>query len=120
MLDLRQIAEKRTPRTFEFDGEQVNIEILPHKITPEYRAKLAALASKADAGEESEEEKEQDAKMVADLMAKWDVEAGGDPLEPTYENLMLAPCTLLGRIASEIMEVIKELSNPTPKKKLSR
>lgn len=118
MLDLRQIANKRTPRSFEFDGEPVNIEILPHKITPEYRAKLAALAKKGESGEGEVEE--QDAKMVADLMPKWDVVAGGEPIEPSYQNLLVAPCTLLGRIASEIMEVIKELSNPTPKSKSSR
>lgn len=116
MLDLATIAEKRTPRSFEFAGEPVNIEILPHKITPEYRSKLAALAKKAEAedgAEETQEEREQDAQMVSDLMPAWDVQVQGEPFPPTYENLLQVPCTLLGRVASEVMEVIKELSNPS-------
>lgn len=125
MLDLAQIAEKRTPRSFEFDDETVNIELLPHKVTPTYRSKLAALAQKAQAVDGEAEDgvaqvEEQDAKMVADLMPKWDVQVKGEPFPPTYENLLLVPVTLLGRVASEIMEVIKELSNPIRKKKSSK
>lgn len=118
-LSLATIADKRHSRTFEFDGTPVTIDVLPHKITPEYRAKLAELAKQAASGEESEDQKqkEQDAKMVADLMPIWDVEwAEGEPYPPTYENLLVVPCTLLGRVASEIMEVIKVLSNPSATK----
>jgi len=118
-MNLATLASRKHTRTFDFDGEPVTIDVLPHKITPEYRAKLAALAVKAASGEETEsaEEKEQDAKMVADLVPSWDVEWNeGEPYPPTYENLIVVPCTLLGRVASEIMEVIKTLSNPTPAK----
>lgn len=115
MLDLAKIAQRRTPRTFEFEGEPVNIETLPHKITPTYRSQLAALAKKAQDDPNAEVE-EQDAKMVEDLMPEWDVVVGGQPFPPTYQNLLGTPCTLLGRVASEIMEVIKELSNPTKAK----
>lgn len=120
-LNLASLANKKHSRTFDFDGTPVTIDVLPHKITPEYRVKLAELAKQAASGEDTEDQKqkEQDAQMVADLMPNWDVEwveGEGDgeskPYPPTYENLLTVPCTLLGRVASEIMEVIKVLSNP--------
>lgn len=123
-MRIATVGQRKYTRTFDFDGEPVTIDIQAHKITPEYRSKLAALARKTDEtdGEASEEENEQDAKMVADLVSGWDIEWSDEEPDfpPTYENLLRVPCTLLGRIASEIMEVIKEFSNPTRRKKSSR
>lgn len=122
-MDLRTIADKQQSVTFDFDGESVTMVVLPHKITPEYRARLAALAKKAtaseaeDAPEEKPEEREQDAQMVSDLVRSWDIVMGGEPFPPTYENLLVTPVTVLGRVSSEIMEVIKGHASPTPKTK---
>lgn len=79
-MELSTLADKKHPRTFDFDGSPLTIDVLPHKITPTYRAQLAALAKKAASGEEAEnqEEREQDAKMVADLVPSWSAVMMGD------------------------------------------
>lgn len=115
-MDLAVLATKRVPRDFEFAGEPVHMECLPHKITPTYRVQLSALAklARAEKEERSPEQKEQDAQMIADLVPAWSITMQGEPYPPVYENLLDTPVTVLGRVSSEIMEVIKELSNPTP------
>ncbi len=106
-LELSTLATTRHTRTFEYAGELIVIDVLPHKITPAYRAKLATLARKA-IGEESDEQKHQDAQMVSDLLAGWDVLWDGKPYPPTYKNLMRAPCTLIALVAAEIMLTVAE------------
>ena len=114
-MDLAAIALQRVGRDFEFAGQPVHIECYPHKITPAYRIRLAALAKRGEKGQEheSEEQKEQDAAMINDLVPEWSIVMQGVPYPPTYENLLETPVTVLGRVSGEIMEVIKELSNPS-------
>lgn len=91
-VNLAGIANKKAPLQFQFEGETVNAEFHPHKMTPAYRA----LLSRLDAGEKlGEEERESGALMLSDMLASWDVMAGDDPFPPTYENLMSVPIELV-------------------------
>ena len=109
-MELSSVINKQHLRTFEYAGEQVTVNVLPYKITPAYRAKLTALARKAATGEETgdQKQKEQDAQMVSDLVASWNVLWDGKPYPPTYKNLMQVPCTLIALVAAEIMLTVAE------------
>lgn len=108
-MNIAELANKRAKRTFDFDGEPVTIEFLPHKITPEYRARL-------DAGETGEDGSG-DARMLADILVGWDVLDGETPFPPTFENLCRAPQTLLSRTAAEILMELGKLAMPAKPKK---
>lgn len=106
-MDLETLRAKRASLKIEFDGETINAEILPHKLTPEYRARLQKLAR------EESEERDADAQMVSELVASWDVTAGGEPYPPTYENLREIPIALLTVTATAILEYVGKLATRT-------
>ena len=112
-MDLANLKNKSAKITFKLDGEEVNIEFHPHRLTPEYRAGLQRLAQ----DETDEEPRDSDAQMLSDLLIKWDVMAGGEPYPPTYENLLTAPQSLVTRTALEILEAVGKLATPKKSKK---
>ncbi len=105
-MDLATLRDKRAALKIEFDGETINAEILPHKLTPEYRARLQKLAKEEGDGDE----RDADAQMVSELVASWDITAGGEPYPPTYENLREIPIALLTITATAILEYVGKLA----------
>lgn len=83
-----------------YQEDTINLEYKPDVFTPEYRARLDKLAK----GESKADERDTDAQMVADLLASWDVVAGGEPYPPIYENLLKVPIALLGAVAFGMLE----------------
>lgn len=109
-MDLATLQARKHKITFDIDGEAVTIEIQPHKITPEYQARLTKLAAE-DSGQDD------DVTMLAELIVSWDVTCGGEPYLPTYENLLKAPRTLITRAVVEILEAVGKLAIPPKPKK---
>lgn len=108
MVNIAVLAKKTAPLVFDFDGEKVNAEFYPHRITPSYRALLSRLDSGSILDEES---KSAAAKMVSELVTKWDVMAGDDPAPLSYEALLEIPLTLLGATVQAIWEAVgKQMS----------
>jgi hypothetical protein len=107
-MDLAVLKAKRAKLKIQYDGEDVNFEIYPHKLTPEYRAQLQKLAREAS----EPESRDADAVMVADLLSSWDVLLDSQPFPPTYENLQQIPVALLATIAAEILVFVGKLAMP--------
>lgn len=113
-MNILALAEKRAKLQFDLDGETVNAEFYPHKMTPEYRARLLRAA---DEGSEGREQDDGDAQMLADILIDWDVTEGDKPFPPTIENLKRAPQTLITRTALEILAVLGKLAAPPRQRK---
>jgi len=113
-LDLGDLKAKVAPLRFEFDGETVNAKFYPHKLTPEDIARLQRQAKEED--ENEEESLDTNAQMLSDVLDSWDVTAGGAPYPPTYENLLVAPQTLVARTVREILNVVGKLATPKKSK----
>jgi hypothetical protein len=111
-LNLTALADKKAELKFDFAGEVVRIEYLPHKITPNYMARLQTLGDGVE-----DDPSNADAKMVSEILVSWDVTAGDEPLPPTYENLMAAPQSLVSRVAMEIVAAVGKLAQPKQSKK---
>lgn len=111
-MDLATLNAKQTSLVVEFNDEVINLQILPLKLTPAYRAKLQKLSRAQD----KEDARDADAELVADLVESWDVVNNGEPFPPTYENLRLVPLALLACIATEILEHVGKLAAPKPRK----
>lgn len=110
-MDIAALAQKRAPLVFDLDGETIHAEFYPHKMTPEYRARMLRVSDDGDTQDDS------DAQMLADVLVGWDVEEKGNPFPPTIENLKRAPQTLITRTALEILGVLGKLAAPTKPKK---
>lgn len=109
-MDLTALREKKAKIKLTFDGEEVNCEFLPNKITPEYWARLQGLST-AEATEE--ETGNRDVVFLADTMPWWDITAGGEALPPTRENLRLCPNSLLAAIVGEILDYVGKQAVPS-------
>lgn len=109
-MDLGDLKNKVAPLTFDLDGETVNAKFYPHKLTPEDRARLQKLA-------DDDETRDTDAQMLCTILESWDVTANGDPYPPTYENLLVAPQTLVTRTALEILSAVGKLATPKTSKR---
>lgn len=107
-INIAVLAKKTAPLVFEFDGETVNAEFTPHKITPAYRALLNRLDSGAGLDEDA---KIATAKMLSDLITKWDVMAGDEPASLDYKHLVDIPLTLLGATCAAIWSAVGKLMN---------
>jgi hypothetical protein len=107
-LNLLDLKNKKSTLEFDLDGESVKLEFYPHKLTPETRAQLAKLDDDTD----DEQTRDTSAQLLADVIAHWDVTAGEDPYPPTYENLIVAPQTLVTRTVMEILAVVGKLGTP--------
>lgn len=112
-MDLASLQAKTSSLTFDFEGEAITAQILPHKLTPEYRSQLQKLSKE----QTSEDAKDADALMISDLVADWDVVNNGASFPPTYENLRLVPLSLLAATATEILEFVGKLAAPKPRNK---
>lgn len=112
-MDLASLKTRSVKLAIEFDGETINLEILPHKLTPEYRSQLAKLSRE----QADENAKDADAAMIAELLSSWDVVNEGEPFPPTYDNLRLVPMTLLVCVATEMLETVGKLAAPKPRSK---
>jgi hypothetical protein len=112
-LNLLDLKNKKSTLEFDLDGETVKLEFYPHKLTPETRAQLARLDETAD----DDQARDTSAQLLADVIAHWDVMAGDDPYPPTYENLIVAPQTLVTRTVMEILAVVGKLGTPTKPKR---
>jgi hypothetical protein len=107
-MDLVSLRDKRAPLNFEIDGEEVKAHFRPHKLTPEYRAQLQRIGT----DQTDDESQDADAKMLSELLIDWDVQCDGNPYPPTYENLLMAPQTLVTRTALEILAAVGKLATP--------
>jgi hypothetical protein len=107
-LNLLDLKNKKSTLEFDLDGETVKVEFYPHKLTPETRAQLARMDETAD----DDQARDTSAQLLADVIAHWDVTAGDDPYPPTYENLIVAPQTLVTRTVMEILAVVGKLGTP--------
>jgi hypothetical protein len=107
-LNLASLASKKASLSFEFEGETVNAEFYPHKITPTYRALLGKLENQDEVDAQT---KDATATMLSDLLVSWDVVAGDEPAPLTYECLLNVPTTLVGATARQIWEAVgKQIS----------
>lgn len=109
-INIAVLAKKTAPLIFEFDGETVNAEFYPHKITPVYKALLNKLDGD-DGIDIDEDSKIATAKMLSDLIVKWDVMAGDEPAPLDYKSLVDIPLTLLGATCSAIWRAVGKLMN---------
>ena len=117
-LSIATLAAKKADHKFDFAGEVVRIEYYPHKITPNYMARLQAIGEADDNGEDEKTIQSADARMVSELIINWDVEAeAGVPFPPTYDNLLTAPTSLVSRVAAEIVTAVGKLATPRQQKK---
>lgn len=112
-LNIATLADKTTPLQFEIEGEPVNANWYPNKLTPAFRAQLNRLDKE---GTEDEQAHGSAVKMVAILVAPdWDVMAGSEPFLPTderdwYTTLCLAPQPL---ISATVQAISNALEKPT-------
>lgn len=104
-MDLAVLKTKVVKLTVEFDDEAIHMEILPHKLTPEYRSRLQARSEAAG-------DQDADATIIADLVVAWDVCSDGAPFPPTYENLRALPLSMLTVIAGAIIQEVARLATP--------
>lgn len=114
-LNLATLAAKKSPLTFEFEGEQVNANYYPHKLTPSFRAQLNRADSEGTPDEQSHGSA---VKMVSELLAPdWDVMAGEEPFLPTaernwYDTLCLAPQGLISATVRAISDDVGKPETP--------
>jgi hypothetical protein len=122
-LNLAALADKKADLKFDFAGDVVRIEYYPHKVTPNYMARLQALGSAPESdddedGPAKEDAPNADAKMVSEILVGWDVVGHNDePYPPTYENLLAAPQALVSRVAMEIVAALGKLAQPKTSRK---
>lgn len=108
-VNIAALASKKSPLKFEFEGETVNANFYPHKLTPSFRAQLNRADSEGSADEQAHGSA---VRMVAELIAPdWDVMAGEEPFLPTaerdwYETLTLAPQSLISAIVKAISDEV--------------
>jgi len=113
-VNLADLAAKKKPLVFEFEGDTVNANYYPHKLTPTFRAKLNRIDLDGSADEQAHGSA---VKMIAELLAPdWDVMAGDEPFQPTsernwYDTLCLAP---QGLIAATVAAISNDVGKQTP------
>lgn len=114
-LNIADLAAKKAPLKFEFEGESINANYYPHKLTPNFRAMLNRTDTEGSADEQAHGSA---VRMVAELLAPdWDVMAGDAPFLPVddrtwYDTLCLAPQSL---IAATVRAISDEVGKPMTK-----
>ena len=107
-MDISDLKQKRAKVAVVFDGETINCDVLPNKLTPDYWAQLQDLGNATETDSEN-----RDVLFLAELMPSWDITASGEPFPPTKENLRLCPIALLGAIAREILDYVGKQAAPS-------
>jgi len=106
-MDLAVLFAHTAPFAAEYIGHTFAMQIFTEKLTPQYKAELMALTSA-----EGEERKDENAQMLADLVASWDKTLNGEEFPPTYENLMQLSYPCLASLLRQISTFLGDLANP--------
>jgi len=103
-LKLSELIAMSAKRSFEYEGNTVNLEIFTQKMTPRFRAEWQDLIKS--------ESKNVLCQICADFLKSWDVLGDDDQMQPiTYEFLMQCPEGFLSLLSDEVYGVV--FPNPT-------
>jgi hypothetical protein len=98
-LKLSELKKKTAERSFEYDGETVNLVIFTRKVTPVYRSQWLAFTKDPD--------RDSRCQLVADMLSTWDVEGDdGQPQPISYEFLQECPDDFLNKLVEAVEDAL--------------
>lgn len=104
-MDLSEMVNRAVPFIFLYDEFELKGEFYKYKISPEYLKTLKKMEK------EGTEPDEIHYKILSDSIKSWDMLDGGQPIEPTSENMKRVPVVYLialGKYLGDIRD-----GNPT-------
>lgn len=107
-MDLNELLQHQAPCTATYLNFKAEMLIWTERLSPAYKAELIAAVT----NEKPEERKDEQAKMLSDLIASWDVKKDGEAYPPTYDNLCALSYPLMAAFVRAISEFLGDLANP--------
>ncbi len=103
-IKLSELIGKIAKRSFEYEGETVNLEVFTQKVSPAYRTAWQQV--------EKDPDREARCQLTADMVKSWDVQQDDGEMQPVnYEFLRLCPDAFLNKLVEQIEDVV--FGNPT-------
>jgi hypothetical protein len=107
-MELSHLLSNTAAFTATYLGHDFNMKVNTEKLTPTYKAKLIELITADD----PEARKDENAQMLSDLVAEWDVVLNGNPFAPSYENIMQLSYLCITSLLKQIQGFLGDLVNP--------